>query len=364
MANIKPTERMTSAQRKFGTSGVILDGLEANSFNIPKASYNFIVKFELTDSAKQFMTTRLAKDAELVNLLTSFQVKSTDRPNFNMQVDTINQYNKTRQSPGKIEYQPLSMTFYDTIDSMALHLLDAYKAYYYGDFNEKGLGSFQYDTITKPDMFHLNQGDDAYGRSLKQQGNNNESYFFKRIDIFEIDGSSLTVHNIYNPVIETVNLGKKDHESEGEPQTFDISFKFDGITNVNPFNGTRAIGVSSSSISAYLIGTDRYGMTGHFKTWGEMDDTSDINLDPNETKNLPDSDGDLSFTSIVETSVELYESIDGLIGGFSDIWEGSEGVADTATNLFNSVTSGNIGNSISNVGSSVSNAIKNIGGFF
>lgn len=364
MANIKATERMTSAQRKFGTSGTIMDGPEANFTNIPKAGYNFIVKFELSEGAKRVIRKIHGIDKQ-INLMAAFQVKETDKPNMTMAIETMNQYNKTRQSPGKITYDPLSMTFYDTIDSMALQLIDAYRYYYYGDFTDKGINSFAYDTISRPDLFEGFSGDDyTWGRSTMQQSNNNESYFFKRIDIFEIDGSQYTVHNIHNPVIESIDLGKKDHASEGEPQTISATFKYEGITNINPLNGKKAIGAKSAEIAPYLLASDQYGTLGFFKTWGEMDDPGATGIDPNEVKGLPDENSDFSFTSLSNDIIGTVESIDGLIGGFSDIWEDSSGFEDTATNLYNSVTTGNIGDAFSSGASSLTNTVKSIGGLF
>lgn len=305
---INISERTTSTQQNFGTTGTINNGSGRNQFNIPKAKYNFIVHFELTTKAKALIADMHGGDIALGSL-TSFVIKDMGKPNFSMATDTYNQYNRTRLAPGKITYDPMSMVLYDTVNSAALLLIDAYRKFYYGDFSDKSLTSWQYDTISTPSQFEdkntLVNGearavkDYTWGRSVFNMGDRDEGYFFKRIDIYEIDGSVYTVHNIHHPVLESVQFDEKSHESEGEPATISLSMKHEGTSNICPITNKKAIANSTAELSSLLFGNGEFSPLGFYKSFGELDESLSSIPDANISKRYP-SGAQPDVTSLID----------------------------------------------------------------
>lgn len=370
---IKNSERITSAQHNFGTEGIKNTGTGRNSFNIPKAKYNFIVHFELGEVAKQLIRKLHGTDLPLGSM-TSYVISSVDLPNFTMETSTVNQYNRTRNVNGKITYDPLNMTMYDTVNSAALLLIDTYRKYYYGDFSDKSLNSWRYDMVSKPQTFgaeeqlvanELNDTslDYSWGRSIFNMGDQDNGYFFKRIDIYEIDGSVYTVHNIHNPLIESVGFDGKDHESEGEPAKISLTFKHEGTSNICPLTKKKAIARPTAELIKLIRpdSTSEFSPMGFYKFWGEMDDAPMRAYDPNSVRGFPAQGSDsFSATSLLQQGLSLIGSTDSLISAFGS----GGGLTNIASNVQKALGEGNAGSGIAGGISNTGDTLKRIGGLF
>lgn len=259
-------EQYNAAQRVFSTGGG--DGF--SSYNLPKLKFSFIVEFVLSETALNFIATQLP-DSHINFALRNVScfARSSDLPSTAFTLDKLNQYNKTRYQTGALEYKPVQMSFYDTSDSAALLLLDAYRKYYYGDFFQKDLNSFRNDVLSTPLQFEsISQN---WGRSVMNNGNYNEQYFFKRINIYEIDNDTYTCHNMFNVYIEDVQMEQKSMDSMGEPSSLTLTLKYEGMGNINNL-GYPSIGVPSSEIAPLITDTNGLGKSGFFKYFGELDD--------------------------------------------------------------------------------------------
>lgn len=376
--NIKSTERSVAAQEVFKTKGAMQGGERQNAFNLPKAKYNFLVQFTLSDTAKR-MIADMHGTAQQLGRMTSFVIKDVDKPSFNMTTEKVNQYNRPRLVQGKIEYQPINLTVYDTVDSAALLLIDAYRRYYYGDFSDKSLKSWKYDTISNPQQFEyvhpltpndFEQGDDdtgdySWGRSVFNMGDQNEGYFFTRIDIYEIDGSVYTVHNIHNPVIEAVQFDNKSMESEGEPSSIALTLQYEGVTNICPETKNKAIARPTAELVS-ILNPDQadaeFNPMQFFKFWGENDRTPFSMYDENAIRGFPISRGvgeDFSVTSLVASGVAAAQSVAGLVDAVT-----SGDVLDVASNVKSAIGEGTAASSVLGDIGSGSDALKSIGGLF
>ena len=60
-------------------------------------------------------------------------VKTVDLPSYQVNVDTLNQYNRKRLVQSKIEYNPVTITFHDTGSDLIRDLWYMYYSYYYKD---------------------------------------------------------------------------------------------------------------------------------------------------------------------------------------------------------------------------------------
>lgn len=263
-------ENYNAAQRVFGTAGE--KGF--TFYNIPKLKYSFIVQFELTPFAKNFIKTQLPDthtDFDVNNV--SCFVRDVNLPSFSFNLETVNQYNKKRVMTGEITYKPCNITFYDTVDGAAYLLMDAYRKYYYGDFFGKRAQSYYNDTLSNPLQFESSgqTWGNNWGRSVMNNGNYDSQYFFKSINIFEIDNETYTVHNMINVFVEDVTLEQKSMESEGEPSVLSMTLKYEACNNFGP-EGYLSIGVPTMEIAQLITDTNGLGVSGFFKYFGELDD--------------------------------------------------------------------------------------------
>lgn len=257
-----------AAQRTFSSAGS--DGF--NTFILPKLKYSFIVEFILSETALKFIETQLPESHINFDLYkVSCFARAVDIPQCSYTIDTLNQYNKSRIQTGHLVYKPVQLSFYDTTDSAAQLLLDAYRKYYYGDFFRKDLNSFRNDVLSSPNQFDSISGN--WGRSVMNNGNYNEQYFFKRINIYEIDNDTYTIHNMFNVFIEDVNSEQKTMDSMGEAGEISMTLRYEGIGNINN-DGYSAIGMPTAEIASLITDTNGLGRSGFFKYFGELDDKS------------------------------------------------------------------------------------------
>ncbi|SOK58476.1 hypothetical protein [Yersinia phage fHe-Yen9-04] len=261
-----PLEQYNAAQRVFSSAG---EG-GFSLYTLPKLKYSFIVEFIIGEFAKNFIETQLP------DTHTGFDVKNVscfvrdvNLPSTNYVLEQLNQYNKTRYQAGKVEYKPVMMTFYDTADGAAYLLADAYKKYYYGDFFIKSAASFRNDVLSSPIEFEAMGSN--WGRSVMNNGNSDKQYFFKQINIYEIDNDTYTCHNMFNVFIEDIEMETKSMESSGEPSIISLTLRYEGTGNLGP-DGYNSISVPTVGIGTLITDTTGLGKSGFFKYFGQMDD--------------------------------------------------------------------------------------------
>lgn len=261
-----PLEQYNAAQRVFSSAG---EG-GFSLYTLPKLKYSFIVEFVLSTFAINFIQTQLP------DTHTGFDVKNVscfvrdvNLPSTQFQIDQLNQYNRIRLQAGKLDYKPVNMTFYDTSDGAAFLLIDAYRKYYYGDFFTKSTASFRNDVLSSPIEFEAMGSN--WGRSVMNNGNSDKQYFFKQINIYEIDNDTYTCHNMFNVFIEDIALETKSMESAGEPSVLSVTLRYEGIGHLGP-DGYNSISVPTVGIGSLITDTTGLGKSGFFKYFGQMDD--------------------------------------------------------------------------------------------
>ena len=349
--NLKEYEHFNSSQFRFGNTGATYNGASHEYMDIPKSRFCFVLHFEISDLAKQMIQQMYGTSINLGEL-TAFMIKDVDKPAFSIDTVEMNQYNRTRLHQGKIKYSSVNMTIYDTISSYCSLLVDAYLRFYYGDFSDKTLNSWRYNNVSSKKNFEesfslsnlfssytkqqdstdSNSSDYTWGRSIYNQGDQDLGYFFKRIDIYEIDGNTYTVYNLHNPVIESIQYDNKSHEG-GEPATIKISWKYEGISNICPVTNNRAISATTAQIAKTLSLSDdgEFSPYGFFKYWGEMDSADISEYDPTQIAGFPSQNSSgLDFSTATSTVNSILK------------------IGTSATAVYNAVSSGNITDIINN----------------
>ena len=258
-------EAYNAAERVFGTAGE--KGFTA--FNLPKFKNCFIVQFILSEYAKNFIETQLPDTHNNFTLHdVSCLVRDVQLPSFSFNIEKLNQYNRSRIVTADVVYKPSIITFYDTVDSAAYLLMDAYRKYYYGDFFDKSSASFTNDVLSSPNQYRMMGGN--WGRSVMNNGNYDSQYFFKQVNIYEIDNEKYTVHNMLNVYVEDVQLETKSMTLD-DPAVLSLTLRYEGCGNLNN-QGYQSISVQTLEIASLITNTSGLGKSGFFKYYGELDD--------------------------------------------------------------------------------------------
>jgi hypothetical protein len=182
--------------------------LDNNYALAPKTSWMYYVVFSIDPSAiteAQWKNQRRDYEAGML-------VKSCDLPKYQIQVDTLNQYNKKTNVQSKITYQPISFSFHDDQSNITNSLWVNYYRYYYRDtwYGQK-VGMLD-QLSNKPAGYKNNkyQPIDSYTTSPDGRAgtpgmyglNNNQSRpFFNAITIYQLNQKRFTSYVIINPLI-------------------------------------------------------------------------------------------------------------------------------------------------------------------
>jgi hypothetical protein len=177
-------------------------------------------------------------------------VKTVKLPSFNMQVDTLNQYNRKRLIQTKIKYDPVDITFHDDTGTatgspnaggIIRSLWKAYYNYYYADgrnpevvFNrirgntpqidpggEGGtLNSFTAETYNYRNQYDYSItgnanwgyiGDATLAGDQASISNGRKIPFFKNITVFGLSQHRYTAYTLINPVITSFSHDTYDY---------------------------------------------------------------------------------------------------------------------------------------------------------
>lgn len=155
-----------------------------------------------------------------------FTMKRIDRPGMSFQTQVLNQYNKKRVIQTKVEYEPISVTFYDTYDLRIHEMFQQYFRYYYGD-GSKTIYDWSYD-VTNRDFRSA-----PWGFSPNQIANPNDGNFFSHIEIYTFGNGSYTRTDLINPKITKFNPSDLSYEEGLVTQEITMSIEYEGLVQYN-----------------------------------------------------------------------------------------------------------------------------------
>lgn len=162
----------------------------------------------------------------------SFKIKTVDKPNVELNVKELNQYNRKRYAYTKTEYKPVNITIYDTVDNKPLDVWRQYFTYYFGDARPKS-------SLTMGQSPVDGNFDDATGwglRPLSEQVN-----FFTRLDLYAFHGKKYTLISYLNPKITAMNWQNYDMTDSGvEEASITLSYETLAYYSQQDINSTLA----------------------------------------------------------------------------------------------------------------------------
>jgi hypothetical protein len=199
----------THASKTFRTNGYE---------NAPRYKFLFHVYFTINDQIPALQDL-YNKENWRIGLM----VKSIDLPRYQLDVETLNQYNRKRLVQKKIDYQPVRCTFHDDGGDLIRSLWYNYYSYYYKDPTQPYRGQTASNGTVGPDAnrttgFNYNNRDiyendrfvndwgyigEAYSDGAAASGGNGKGKlpFFKDISIYGFNQHKFVEYTLINPLI-------------------------------------------------------------------------------------------------------------------------------------------------------------------
>jgi hypothetical protein len=205
----------------FGLNTPAFNASAQNFAGAPRPRFLFFVRFVPANSGNNW------------NAGLTFAVKTADRPKMQPTVQELNQYNKKRLVQTGIKYDPVKVSFYDTTDASIAQLWAQYSAFYFGDFRQPSGTSWSYD-ITAPQFIG---GASGFGFSPPLNTDvvasiNSSSYFFDRIEFYQVYAGEYVQYNLINPKITAYDPDGFDY-SNSEAHMIDMTFQYEAVVYVN-----------------------------------------------------------------------------------------------------------------------------------
>jgi len=302
-----------SSTREFDVCGASPYAIDLFQF-APKYKFLFIVQINLKNTYQS-----LSKTAEKL----AFVVKTSTRPNINIDHEEINMYNFWTRVPKRVAYEPITMRFYDDNKGLAHQF---YTSYLRAISPISRLGGQQsgYMSIDwlQANSMKPNSKDALSSASLSALVGNNTS-LIDEIKLFQIYdyGRKMTAYHFHHPKLLTMNLDDLDMAESGTGSEIEFQFAYDAL-HITP----------ALSIIGNPIGLT--GLTGEaFATYpikpnlGPAPEEA-FPEDAEDEDDSPDADGDNVFQNVTGAISSGISSVTGLVSSAFDK------VADFGGSLF------------------------------
>ena len=160
-----------------------------------------------------------------------FNIKQIDGPKVNFQYDTLNQYNRKRNVYRRVDYDPVSVRFYDTMNNAALKLFrylyelnvkdGRNRSEAYGGDRLLNRNLYDYNSLTDTEKFeNYNFGiESSIGTS---------TYPIKSLDLFLIHGGKYNLIRFVHPKIISMDHDVMTYESS-QPIEIGMQFAYETV---------------------------------------------------------------------------------------------------------------------------------------
>lgn len=184
---------------------------------VPRSKYMYFARFEANSQATTLYPW-LAKLAS-ADQGVSFKIKNIDKPKVELNAVELNQYNRKRWAYTKVEYQPVTVRLFDTVDNRPLQMWKDYFVYYFGD--SRANKSILMNDYTVSGTFN-----DGTGWGLRPMAE--ELSFFSKLEIYSLFGRKYTKTTYLNPKITMIDWQQYD-SSSSEPDEVSITLRYEAI---------------------------------------------------------------------------------------------------------------------------------------
>lgn len=184
---------------------------------VPRSRYMYFARFVANSQATTIYPwlTRLAS----VDQGVSFKIKNIDKPKIELNAVELNQYNRKRWAYTKVEYQPVTVRMFDTVDNRPLQMWKDYFVYYFGDSRAN-------KSILMNDQVVAGTFNDGTGWGLRPLAE--ELSFFSKLEIYSLFGRKYTKTTYLNPKITMIDWQQYDSTSS-DPDELLVTLRYEAI---------------------------------------------------------------------------------------------------------------------------------------
>jgi hypothetical protein len=194
------------AARVFGDQGFRL---------APKFDFLFHCSFKINTAALKNANI-VQRYGQEINLM----VKSIDLPNFTIQTETLNQYNRKKNIQYQHSFGEVTVKFHDDNMGLINQLWQNYYSYYYADSTSaQNLGAYTRNATQNSDHIPTPYGLD----------NKSTNPFFSQIKVYQMARHEYVCYTLINPIITSFDHARVDYSSN-KTREFSMKFKFEAVT--------------------------------------------------------------------------------------------------------------------------------------
>ena len=183
----------------------------------PKFKFLYHIVFELYDEVGNASNNNTAKFKKEIGVL----AQTADLPQYRISVENKQQYNRKKNIQTRLDYQDVTLTFFDDNLGLTRGLLQDYYKYYFVDGNHKdGTGNtLAYDAR------------DKYKEAVPSYGLNNKKTnpFFKFVRIYQLARREWFAYTLINPLISSFDHGDVDATTGAEPNKNTITLAYESV---------------------------------------------------------------------------------------------------------------------------------------
>lgn len=207
--------------------------------SVPKNKFLFFIRF-ITSNATTL--TSLSKyDTEEITLLENslsskasvysrensvgFYCKNIDRPSVTYNNRTLDQYNKKRIIQTGSRYNPIRVSFNDTVNSVAETMAKNYYKFYYGDPNNSSVNYWADDILSS----RMNNGTNGWGFQLPSSSYSDQINYFSSIEIYIFYNGFYDRYDLVNPKINEFRSDNLDYSAGNGILSIDLNISYEGI---------------------------------------------------------------------------------------------------------------------------------------
>ena len=203
----------------------------------PRYKFLFHVYFNLNVAELPGLRSALgATDQSKLSLL----VKNITLPNYTIDVDTFNQYNRKRLVHSKINYEPVTVEFHDDHGDLARNLWFKYFQYYYKDPSQP-YGTVEGNTAlanqapgaksdyNRRDIYDQQRAGNDWGYSAEDGGSGTKPSFFKDITIYGMSQHNFVSYTLINPQIISYRHDTYDYSEGGQPMANSMEIRYETV---------------------------------------------------------------------------------------------------------------------------------------
>ena len=189
----------------------------------PHSKFLYHVGFFLTPAAQSFTENIFKPYENVVGML----VRTADLPGFSVNLETKNKYNRKKNIQTNIEYEPISIEFYDDNFGLITALMEAYYRYYYADANTAGeTGQGPYGTANGDTLYKDAQANNhAFGLDNRVP----PVPFFDKIEITQMQRRRYTTFRLIRPILSSWNHDSVDASDTNTPMANSITVNYDTV---------------------------------------------------------------------------------------------------------------------------------------